>query len=156
LSGVVDGWPVSVADYSYTETQVSTSTDANGNPTTSTTTPTHRFVVTVVRLARPYPAISVQPRGALSRLGRTVFGDGATATGHDAFDRRFRVRTPQPGMVPSVIGPALMAEHLADRLPSWSMYGPELLAYQQGRIGEPEGIPALAAPLLRVADHLHR
>jgi hypothetical protein len=156
ISGVVNGRPVSVAEYSYTETSTSTSTDASGHTSTSTSSTTHHLIVTVVRVPRSYPAVSVLPRGALSKLGRSLFGDGATATGHAEFDRAFRVRSKVPQVAVGVVGPALIAEHLAGRLPAWSLYGDELLVYQPGRLLDPERIPALTGPLLRVAELLHR
>lgn len=156
VSGQLHGYPVSVADYSYTETTTSTSTDANGHTTTSTTSTTHHLVVTVVRVPGSYPAVAVQPRGAMSKLGRAMFGDSVTAIGNDAFDRAFRVATRTPQAVPQLIGPALAAEHLAGRAPMWSLSGNELMTYRSGRIDDPAAVPVLAGHLVRVAQLLHR
>jgi hypothetical protein len=89
----LDALIVGVADYSYTTT-VRYSTGPNGQALPTTTT--HTLLVTAVRLPYRYPAIAVVRRGALSRLGRTLFGDGASATGNAEFDRRFRIRTATP------------------------------------------------------------
>lgn len=150
VHGHLDGRTVAVADYSYTTT--SSSTDSSGRSSTSTTT--HHLVVTAVRLPHPYPAIAITRRGALSRLGRSMFGDGATATGVTEFDRRFRIRTRHPELVRPIFGPALIAEHLADSVPEWSIADHDLVAWRPGRITDPEQIPAIAARLVRVARHL--
>lgn len=150
VHGHLDGRTVAVADYSYTTT--SSSTDANGR--SSTTTTTHHLVVTAVRVPRPYPAVAITRRGAISRLGRSMFGDGPTATGVTEFDRRFRIRTRHPELVRSIFGPALIAEHLADSVPEWSIADHDLVTWRSGRITDPEQIPILTAPLMRVARHL--
>ena len=91
LSGVVDTYPVSVAEYSYTRTSTSTTRNADGTSSTSTSSTTYHFVVVVVRLPRPGPSVEVQPRHGLSKLGRAIFGDRATAIGYEPFDRAFRI-----------------------------------------------------------------
>jgi hypothetical protein len=83
-----------------------------------------------------------------------MFGDNATATGHDAFDQQFRVHTPNPELARTLIGPTLIAEHLADRVPAWSLTGHHLLTWQTGRISDPDHIAMLAKPLVRVAKLL--
>jgi hypothetical protein len=149
LSGTAYGWPVSVAEYSYTTESMS---DSSGNRSTTT----HHLIVTVVRLAVPYPPVAVQPRGALSRLGRAIFGDKAASTGHDDFDRQFRVQTKDPAASRALVGPALITEHLAGRVPAWSLAGQDLLTWQQGRIDDPSHVESLAAQLVRVAGLLGR
>jgi hypothetical protein len=138
LSGNVDGWPVCVAEYSYT-----TSSDDS--------TTTHRYVVTAVRLAAWYEPVAVQSRGGISRLGKAIFGDNAAATGNADFDRQFRVKTRDPATSHALLGPAFIAEHLAGQIPAWSLAGQDLLAWQEGKIGDPSRIEAVAAGLVRVA-----
>lgn len=46
-----------------------------------------------------------------------MFGADATATGHKDFDRQFRVHTKNPTLVRTLLGPALITEHLAGRVP---------------------------------------
>lgn len=141
---------VAVADYNHTT--VSSTPDGRGGSTMTTTT--HHLLVTTIRLPHRYPAITITPRGAFSRLGRTMFGDGATATGHAEFDRRFRIRTRHPDLARDLVGPALIAEHLAGSVPVWSLADHDLLAVQQGRLADPEQIPALVEPLRQVAHLL--
>jgi hypothetical protein len=97
--------------------------------------------------------MAVVERGALSRFGRVLFGDGATAVGQEDFDRAYRVVSKDPR---AVLSPGLVAEHVAGRLPEWSLHGNELLTYRGGRIGDPATIPDQFTPLLRVAALLDR
>lgn len=149
VSGMCDGRHVSVAEYSYTTESMA---DSDGRRSTTT----HHLIVTAIRLDVPHSPLSVQPRGALSRFGRTMFGDNAAATGHDAFDRQFRVHTRNPALARTLIGPALIAEHCADQVPAWSLAGHDLLTWQTGSIRDPHHIATLAAPLVRVAKLLGR
>ena len=156
LSGVVEGYLVGVAEYSYTTTSTSTTRNADGSSSTSTSSTTYHYVVVVVRLPRPGPSIEVQPRHALSKLGRALFGDRPTALGHEPFDRAFRVSAKDPSAVRQLLGPALVDEHVAGRLPAWSLDGADLLTYQNGRLDGSERVAERAAPLVRVATLLGR
>lgn len=148
LSGVIGGRPVSVAEYSYT----TTSTTSGPDGTTSTSSQTHHFVIWVVRVRGSWPAIAVHRRGAVSRFGRSLFGDRATALGYEPFDSAFRISAERPELARSVFGQDLVAEQLAGWLPEWSLSGDELMVVENGRLTEPDGIPARFGPLLRVAD----
>jgi hypothetical protein len=147
LSGTVSGRPVNVAEYSYTESR--TTTDSEGR--SHTTSETHRYIVVVVNLRRPLPDLEVRPRAGLSRLARTWFGGGTQST--EIFDQRFRVLG-DAETAGQVIPPALYAEHVAGTVPPWSVHHTELMTYSRGRLQDPERIPELAGPLLRVAEHL--
>jgi hypothetical protein len=139
VSGTASGRPVGVAEFTWKGGEDSTT-----------------YLVVTVRLDVAYPPLGVVSRGALSRLGRKVFGDDATATGHGAFDRQFRVQTGNPALARTLLGPALIAEHLAGRIPTWSLAGQDLLTWEYGQIEDPNKIVALAAPLVRVAELLDR
>jgi hypothetical protein len=141
VSGMTSGRPVGVAEYSES---------TNDGPIA--------YIVTTVRLAVPYPPVAVVSRCALSRLGRAVFGDNTTATGHDAFDRRFRVQTRDPALARTLLGPGLIAEHLAGRVPTWRLAAQDLLScrYDSHSIEDPDQIATLAASLVRVAELLGR
>jgi hypothetical protein len=147
VRGIVRGWPVGVAEYSHTV--------SSSNQDGSTSRQTYSYLVTTVGLAQRYPPLAVEPRGALSRLGRALFGEGVAATGHDAFDRQFRIRTRHPVVARRVVGPDLIAEHLAGRVPAWSVADHDLLTWRRtNTLLDPEQIPALASPLVRVAELL--
>ncbi|GAB3942788.1 hypothetical protein GCM10027614_30460 [Micromonospora vulcania] len=150
LFGAVGGYRVSVAEYSYTETHTSTSGDGMGGTTTTTSSHSHPYVVIVVHLDEPHPAISVQPRTAVSRIGQVLFGDAGPVTGDQNFDKHYRVAG-DPVAVGQLVGPALRAEHLAGTVPLWALHQTELMTYQPGRIDSPYQIPNLAAPLIRAA-----
>ncbi|MET7394615.1 hypothetical protein ABZS66_14095 [Dactylosporangium sp. NPDC005572] len=145
VSGQLDGRPVTAAEYSYTTT---TSTGTNG--TSSTTT--YHYVILVVGMRGVWPVVAVHRRGKLSRFGRALFGDRATAVGYKPFDRDYRVTADDPARVRGVLGRDLIAAHAAGRLPQWSLGGRELLTFREGRIVQPEALPAELAPLVRVAD----
>ncbi|MGI5245900.1 hypothetical protein [Dactylosporangium sp. CA-139066] len=147
LSGTVGGRAVAVAEYTYT----TTSTTGVGD-SASTTTSTHHYVLYVVRLRRSWPSIAVQYRGAMSRFGRALFGDRATAIGYEPFDSAYRISADQPEAARAVFGRELVAEHVAGRLPEWSLYGDQLLTYETGRIADPDAIPGRLGSLVRVAD----
>jgi hypothetical protein len=149
VSGTARGWHVGVAEYSYTTESMA---DSRGSRSTTT----HHLLVTAVRVTASYPPIAVHARGGLSRLGRAMFGDNAAATGHDAFDRRFRVSTKDPRLSSALLGPALITEHLAGRVPEWSLAGDDLLTWRSGHLKDPRQIPELVAPLVRVAGLLGR
>jgi hypothetical protein len=147
LTGVVNERLVSVGEYHYTESSTVGETSS---------TNTYRYVVVGLRLPTAYPSIAVAPRGGLSRLGRTLFGDGRATTGHPAFDGRFRIATADPALIPALIGPALIGAHLAEQVPPWSIVGDELLTYFPGTLRDPAAIPGYAAWLGQVADLLGR
>ncbi|MEV6280819.1 hypothetical protein [Nocardia sp. NPDC051832] len=92
-------------------------------------------------------------RGALSQLGRSLFGDKPTATGHAVFDSRFRITAPDEWAAHQLIGPPLIEAHLAGTVPLWSVLGQDLLAHYPGRL-QAGMIPACVPQLLRVADLL--
>ncbi|MFI6047337.1 hypothetical protein ACIA8C_37365 [Nocardia sp. NPDC051321] len=148
LTGQAGGQWVTVADYHYKTTSTSYSSD--NSSTTSTTR--HHYIAVVVQLHRPYPPIAVEPRGPLSQLGRSLFGDKPTATGNAAFDSRFRIRTSDPNYARWLIGKPLIDAHVANISPPWSLTGQHLLTYRTGRLHDPAMIPAIAAPLLHIAN----
>lgn len=147
LSGTLSGRSVNVAEYSYTESRMTTDSDGRSH----TTSETHRFIVVVVNLRRSLPDLEVRPRAGLSRLARTWFGAGTQST--ETFDQRFRVLG-DAAAAGRVIPPDLLAEHIAGTVPPWSVRNTELMTYARGRLQDPERIPDLVGPLLRVADHL--
>lgn len=156
LTGVLNGHEVTVADYSYTRTSTSTTSGGDGQTRTSTSSTTHHFVVVVVSLPEPGPTLAVERRGGLSKLGRAVFGDKPTALGDEQFDSGFRLTGPDPDTIRRYVGPALAAEHVAGRVPPWSLHGTQLLTYYEGRLDDAERILAFAKPLVRVAHLLGR
>ncbi|MFC9437605.1 hypothetical protein [Nocardia sp. NPDC057030] len=152
MTGRLGGRWVTVADYNYQTTRVTYDSDNNRSKKVTT----HHYSVVVVHLDRPYPPIAVVPRGPLAQLSRAVFGDKPTATGNHEFDSRYRVRTSEPDYARWLIGKPLIDAHLSGEVPHWSLGNHELLTYRAGALPSPAAIPALAAPLLRIADLLPR
>lgn len=113
LTGQLGGRWVTVADYHYKTT--STSYSSEGSSSTSTTK--HHYIAIVVHLHRPYVPIAVVPRGPISQLGRSLFGDKPTATGNAAFDSRFRIRTTDPNYARWLISKPLIDAHVANISP---------------------------------------
>ncbi|MCW6010565.1 hypothetical protein K1W54_39355 [Micromonospora sp. CPCC 205371] len=150
LTGVLNGREVTVADYSYTRTSTSTTAGGDSGSRTSTSSTTHHLVVVVVSLPEPGPTLAVERRGGLSKLGRAIFGDKPTALGDEQFDSKFRLTGPDPDTIRRYVGPALAAEHIAGRVPPWSLYGTQLLTYYESRLDDAEQILAFAEPLVRV------
>jgi hypothetical protein len=156
LTGLIGERQVSVGNYVYETTSTSTSTGADGSTSTTTTTHTHHLIVVVVPVHDAAPSLTLHQRGAVSRLGRRIFGDPATATGHEEFDRRFRIESMTPDAARAQFGPRLIAAQLAGEVPVWSLHNGTLLTYQQGRIKDPAMAPGFAAGLVRVANLLGR
>ncbi|MFX0574798.1 hypothetical protein [Nocardia nepalensis] len=147
MTGKIGGRWVTVADYSYQTTSSSGDT---------TTTHTHHFIAVVVLLDRPLPPTAVHTRGAISKLGRSMFGDSPNATGDEWFDAQFRIATADPDYGRWLVGKPLRDAHVAGAVPTWSIAGQELLTYTPGQLHHPDTIPTLAAPLNHVADLLGR
>ncbi|MCU7723853.1 hypothetical protein ODJ79_09020 [Actinoplanes sp. KI2] len=141
---VLSGRQVTVGEYSVT--------DAGDG----TTTNTHHYVITVVQLRRSFPATAVEARSRTSRVATRIFGPGDTATGDTDFDRGFRIRTTEPSVLHQWFTPALIAAHLAGRVPgSWSVQGADLLCHRPGHL-DPDQISGHAAAALPLADLLER
>jgi hypothetical protein len=146
FSGQRVGRTVGIAEYAHHET---TTTTVNGQPQTTTTT--HHYLVCVVDVSTPYPAIEVVERGSGSKLWRWLTGPKDTEIGVAEFDERFRIATEEPDAARQLIGPTLIQAHLAGTVPPWSLSGTDLLAYWPGRLEPQSALPALDA-LLYVAS----
>ncbi len=148
LSGVFAEFPVTVAAYSYT------TSSGTGDDRSSTT---HRLLVALVRLREEHPTVVVAPRSVASRLARSLLGAGDVSTGDPEFDKRFVIKSPDAAAARSLVAPALVREHLADRAPSWHVDGDELLTHRPGQLRDPDvDIPQLVGPLVEVARLLGR
>jgi hypothetical protein len=151
MSGMLWGRQTSIGEYSFSETITTSTPDGQGGSATGTTTNTHQYVVVVLHLDRPSGYLGVQPRGVLSRWGRTLFGVGSSI-GHEPFDRQFRVvgdRAAAAYPLPD----ALVAAHVEGTVPPWTLYGTELMTCYPGRI-DLDRVAGLAAPLHAVATML--
>jgi hypothetical protein len=146
LTGEAGGREIAVGNYTYT-------TITETKPAMAKT---HFLVVSVVRLPTPTASVSLHRRGPLSRFGRYLLGGSRIDTGNAKFDRKFRIRSKSRDEARSLIGPALIAEHLAGRVPTWSLQDGTLISYSHGQFRNPAHVPRRVAPLIRVADLLGR
>ncbi|QIS11235.1 hypothetical protein F5544_16780 [Nocardia arthritidis] len=111
-------------------------------------------MATVVHLDQSHPHIEVRTRGALSLLGRAVFGEKPTATGNPVFDKDFRILAADPQYSGWLVSKPLIDAHVARAVPEWSVAGNQLLAYYSGRLRDPDVAYGRGIGLLRVAELL--
>ncbi|MGE7002961.1 hypothetical protein ACQKHK_12560 [Staphylococcus capitis] len=164
LHSTISGRPVAVAEYSWTRANPGSSYADAGDGILDSLVPdlfgdpslnSHHFVVTAVRLPRPYPPLSVaRRRHGLYGLRQKMAGGKAVSLDYPPFDDKFRVTTNQQELARRLLGPTLVAEHVDGRLPTWSVVDHDLISWRPGRLDDPEKIPEEIAPLLRVADLL--
>jgi hypothetical protein len=146
LSTVVDGRPVAVGEYSYRDTTSEGRTGSVGPHT-------EHYVVAAVRLRDQYPSLAVRRKEPGNSLLRAL-GFGGPVLGYEPFDRRFLLEAADPGQIHRWITPPVVTEHLAGRAPQWVLRGSELVVYWDGKLTDPEGIPAAAASAVRMAQLL--
>jgi hypothetical protein len=173
MHSTVNGRPVAVADYYYDTTE-SFGSDGDSREVTKS------VWVMAVRLPRSYPLLSLERRpGPVSRafdivltvlspvamllgkglgvLKNKVFGPGpvSVALGYPPFDDKFVIKASDPELARRLFGPTLVAEHVAGRVPMWSLLGPDLFTWTN-QIKDGQEMSAKVAGLLRVADLLGR
>jgi hypothetical protein len=113
--------PFVAFDYTYV-------TDNNGR---AGSRQTHRFAVCAVRLPAYLPQLSVTPANALTRLGDTVTGEDIELESED-FNRRFRVRSPDPKFASDVLPPRTMQALLARSSLHFRIEGCDVLCWEPG------------------------
>jgi hypothetical protein len=147
LAGYLNGRGVALLEHEVTETT------GSGE---SSSTQTHYYVDTEVRLRQSFPSVKVTRRGKVSRLGRSIFGDRATAVNLEAFDSVYRVEARDADAARRVLSPPVVAAQITGQLPNWNWHveGVSLHCRRGGRIGPPAGIPAQVTRLLYLADLL--
>ena len=139
LYGVVAGRPVAIA-----ECFLSTQNTAKQEP--------EPFVLLMAGLRKPVPTIAVHQRLDWERTERRLALDRPTFVGDDAFDQEYRVVAPDPAAARAAIGPALIAAHVAGKLPDWSVRGTEVLTYRAGNVGMLTSIPNQFTSVMLIAD----
>ncbi|MGW5376217.1 hypothetical protein ACWESM_12295 [Nocardia sp. NPDC003999] len=72
------------------------------------------------------------------------------------FDSQYRIAAGDPGYARALVGPPLIAAHIARTVPPWILVGAELLTFVRtsAALRDPSAIPGYIAPLLRVAAEL--
>jgi hypothetical protein len=110
--------------------------------------------VVVAALRNVLPDITVEPRGALSRLKNRAAGPGSAGTGDAQFDREFRIRTSAPHAVGRWCTPQVRAAHASGHvLVPWTAQGRELLHFTRGPV-DLTTVIAYAESLVWLADSL--
>jgi hypothetical protein len=145
LLGQLNGRDVAILEY-----HVTTRTKRDDD---TWKTETEYYVATEVRLRQSLPAVTIERRGPVSRLGHSIFGS-STAVGNELFDRHYRVVAQDAQVARRVLRPEVQAAQIAEGLPYWSVEGTSLHTSRDGRIGAPASIPSQFTALLRLADQL--
>jgi hypothetical protein len=139
LYGVVAGRPVAIA-----ECFLSKQNSAKQEP--------EPFVLLMAGLREPVPAVAVHRRLDWERTERRLALDRPTFVGDDVFDQEYRVVAPDSAAARAVVGPALIAAHVAGKLPDWSVRGTEVLTYRAGDVGMFTSIPNQFTSVMLIAD----
>jgi len=151
LNGDIDGMRASVSDCTY-ETQHS-STNADGHHTTTTTV--HHLVISTAQLNGFWPDMALTQRGLGSKMMRALGKRSPVESGHDEFDRRFRVDAADPGAAREYLSPALVQALTQGEVPPWSLRAGELLVVWHGAM-RPEDLDFHVWTLRRTAELLGR
>lgn len=123
ITGEHDGHPVVAFDYSYK----TDSTDSKGHRQTTT----HRYAVVALGLPCALPGLHVGPEGVFSRIGQAIGFQDIELESED-FNRRFRVRCPDPKFASDVLSPRTMEMLLANGAIRFRFAGSDVVSYESG------------------------
>ena len=129
VTGEFQGKPLVAFDYSYKED----STDSEGKRSTTT----YRFRICALGMPCALPELHVGPEGVFSRLGQ-VLGMQDIELESEDFNRRFRVRCPDPKFATDVLSPRTMEMLLASGKVKFRFVGSDVVAYESGCLEGPE------------------
>ena len=150
LAGTHRGRPMVAFDYSY-QTH---STDSQGHRHTTT----HSYTVCTLGLPAPVPGLSVTPESLLTRVGE-AFGFSDIQLESEDFNRRFRVRAPDPKFAYDVLSPRTMQLLLSRPAERWRIEGDTILCWDTGR-AEPvavlDRLSLLSAVVEGIPDYVWR
>ena len=110
-------------DYSY-------ETHSYGSDGSRDTT-THRYAVTALAMPGYLPALSVTPHGTLGRIGEAL-GAADIDLESEAFNRRFRVTSPDRKLASDVLSPRTMELLLARSPLHWRITGTDIICWETG------------------------
>lgn len=125
ITGEHNGHPLVAFDYSYKED----SRDSEGR----TTTRTYCYAVYALGMPCALPEVHVAPEGVFSRLGKAL-GIQDIELESEEFNRRFRVRSPNPKLATDVLSPRTMEALLAGGKINFRFAGSDCLAYDSGSL----------------------
>jgi hypothetical protein len=142
VTGNVGDHPMVAFDYSYKED----STDSKGNRQTST----YHYAVVALGMPCALPELQVGPEGMFSRIGKVIGIEDIELESED-FNRRFRVRCPDPKFATDCLPPRTMEHLLANGDVRFRFAGSDAVAFDSGML-TPMGLLHAAHVLAGVVD----
>ena len=142
VTGEHNGHPLVAFDYSYKED----STDSKGNRQTRT----YHFGVVALGMPCALPELHVGPEGVFSRIGKAI-GVQDIELESEEFNRRFRVRCPDPKLATDILTPRTMETLLANGKIRFRLVGADAVAYESGLL-DPVEVLRAAHVLSAVVD----
>jgi len=142
VTGTVGDHPMVAFDYTYKED----STDSNGKRKTST----YHFAVVAIGMPCALPELQVGPEGMFARIGK-VLGMQDIELESEDFNRRFRVRCPDPKLATDILTPRTMEHLLANAAVRFRFAGSDAVAYDSGTL-TPMGLLHAAHVVAGVVD----
>jgi hypothetical protein len=142
VTGEVKGRPMIAFDYSYK----TDSTDSKGNRTTST----HPFAIYALGMPCALPELHLAPESVFGRLG-TALGVQDIELESEDFNRKYRVRCPDPKLATDVLTPRTMEMLIAAPKMRFRFAGSDVVCFEGGCISAAEIINRTTA-LANVLD----
>lgn len=125
ITGAIGDRPMIAFDYSYKED----STDSKGNRSTTT----YHFGICALAMPCPLPELHVGPEGVFSRIG-SMLGFQDIELESEDFNRRFRVRCPDPKLATDVLAPRTMELLLHYGKVHFRFVGTDAVCYESGTL----------------------
>lgn len=123
VTGEVNGRPMVAFDYSYK----TDSTDSDGK----TSTTTHSYAIYALGMPCGLPELHLRPEGVFSRIGKALGMDDIELESEE-FNRRYRVRCPDPKLATDVLTPRTMELLLAVPKLHFRFVGTDVVCYDDG------------------------
>jgi hypothetical protein len=124
LTGEAGGYPMLAFDYTYKED----SNDTNGRRTTK-----HHYAICAVGMPGRLPELHVAPEGVFGRLG-VMLGMQDIELESEEFNRRYRVRCPDPKLAVDVLTPRTMELLLHYGKVHFRFAGGDAIVYEPGML----------------------
>lgn len=129
VTGEVKGRPMIAFDYSYK----TDSTDSQGRRTTTT----HNFAIYALGMPCALPELHLGPEGVFARIGK-VMGMQDIELESEEFNRRYRVRCPNPKLATDVLTPRTMEMLIHAPKMKFRFVGSDVVCYEGGCISAAE------------------
>jgi hypothetical protein len=142
MTGKVGGRDLVAFDYSYKED----STDSEGHSTTST----YCFGVVALGMPCPLPELELYPEHVFSRIGHAL-GMQDIELESEEFNRRYRVKCPDPKLATDVLTPRTMEMLIAAPKMHFRFVGGDVVCYESGQLKAPD-VLVRAGALERLID----